>query len=298
MIVLPRPEPVVTGLDLPECPRWHDGALWFSDITGGRAFRLGADGRAEIVFESADDYVGGLGFAADGALLAVLSKSRRIVRVSEGRASDHADLSGLCRFVLNDMAVKDGRAWVGQPGANIWTEEARGMPAPTELLCAEADGAVRVAASDLNGPNGIAVSPDGRTLYVAESTALRITAFTIGADGALSDRRAFAVPDGSGIPDGICLDDSGAVWAAIPVSYADGVVDSGPGVVRFAPDGTATHVVPMAPGRRALACAFGGDDRRTLFVCTVPAFEGAAANSAGQGQIEQVRLEFVGAGTP
>jgi len=299
MIVLPPPEVVVDGLTLPECPRWRDGALYFSDIAAGRIYRLGADGKAELLYESQADFVGGLGFRQDGDLLAVLSKGRQLVRIGKDGPTAFADLSSLCRFVLNDMVVVGDRAYVSQPGFDIWAEEPHGMPPATDLIVVEANGRAKIAGSELMSPNGMAVSPDGGTLYVAESTAMRITAFALDpATGALSDRRVFGVlPDG-GIPDGICLDSEGAVWAASPVAWTPTFYGAGRGVFRLVEGDEATHLVPVEKGRRALACAFGGADRRSLYVCTVPDFEGSAATSAGKGRIERVSLDFAGAGVP
>jgi sugar lactone lactonase YvrE len=299
MTPLPYPEAVVNGLFLPECPRWRDGALYFSDITRGRLHRMQPGHPPEIVFETAEDYVAGLGFLADGGLLAVLSKSRRVIRVGPSAAAGHADLSGLCRFVLNDMITVGDRAYVTQPGRDVWAGAHKGMPEPTDLLMVDVDGSARVAARDMMGPNGVAVSVDGRTLYVAESAALRITCFSIDvATGDLSDRRVFATLPNGAAPDGICLDSEGAVWVASPVAVGASGVTSGPGVLRITPGGEATHRVPMQPGRRALACTFGGPGRSTLYICTTPDFSGAAAESAGEGRIEQVTLDFVGAGAP
>ena len=117
--ILPLPTPLVEGLTLPECPRWREGALYFSDIQAGRVHRH-RDGATELVAEF-DDFVGGLGFLPDGDLLCVLSKSRTLQRIAESGPSLHADLSGLCRFVLNDMVVRGGRAYVSQPGFDIWS---------------------------------------------------------------------------------------------------------------------------------------------------------------------------------
>lgn len=297
---MPSPEPVVDSLSLPECPRWHDGALYFSDIIRGRVYRLNSDDRAEILYEAVDDFVGGLGFLSGGHLLAVLSKERSVVRIGSHGPTHHSQLSGLCRFVLNDMIVTRDRAYVSQPGRDIWTDmEARGMPEPTDILMVDVDGKTMIAASEVMGPNGMAVSPDGRTLYVAETSAMRIASFVIDlATGALSDRRVFAQLPGGAIPDGICLDDSGAIWAASPVAYADGLVSAGPGVLRVIEGGQVTHVVPMRAGRRALACAFGGEGRSNLYIATVPHFEGSAAGSDGQGCIERVPTDFTGAGVP
>ncbi|HEY4547209.1 MAG TPA: SMP-30/gluconolactonase/LRE family protein [Pedomonas sp.] len=299
MIVLPQPEVVIKGLTLPECPRWHDGALYFSDIAAGRVYRLKSDDDTELLYESPDDFIGGLGFLDNGDLIAVSSKQRKLLRIGRNGTEVHADLSALCNFVLNDMVVVADHAFVSQPGFDIWSEPAPGMPSPTDVIHAPVAGAATVAASEMMSPNGMAVSPDGRTLYVAECTAMRITCFTINPEtGALSDRRVFgALPDG-GIPDGICLDHTGAVWAAVPVAVDGTSFGAGPGVVRMAEGDKVTHVVPVGKGRRALACAFGGTDRTTLYICTVPDFDGAAAHTAGQGRVERVSLNFKGAGIP
>ena len=291
MILLPTPEVVVEGLTLPECPRWHCGALYFSDIAAGRVYRLGADDRTELLHEEADDFVGGLGFLENGDLLAVLSKGRKVLRIGEDGAAIHADLSGLCRFVLNDMSVHADRAYVSQPGFDIWANEIHGMPDPTDIIVVQPNGSATIAASDMMSPNGMVISPDGRTLYVAESTAMRISCFDIdAATGTLSNRRIFGVlPDG-GIPDGICLDDEGAVWSAVPVAVTATSFGAGPGVIRMTEGGEATHLVPVAEGRRALACALAGEKGDTLYICTVPDFEGSAAFSQNQGRLERVAL--------
>lgn len=110
-------------------------------------------------------------------------------------------------------------------------------------------------ADDLLFPNGLALAPSGE-LIVAESFADRLTAFDLLPDGSLAGRRTFAEVPGL-VPDGICLDAEGAVWAA---SVTTGVV------VRVRPRGEIVD-------RRAIgspcayACALGGADGRTLFVC-------------------------------
>ena len=291
MIRLPEPEVIVEGLTLPECPRWHDGSIIFSDIAAGRIYRLHDDDKAEIIHQEADDFVGGLGVLDNGDLVAVLSKQRKLIRIGKGGVSVHADLSGLCRFVLNDMSVHAGRAYVSQPGFDIWADDAHGMPDPTDLILVQPDSSASIAASDMMSPNGMAISPDGKTLYVAECTAMRITCFDIDAvTGALSNRRLFGMLPNGGIPDGICLDAQGAIWSAVPVAVAGSSIVAGPGVIRITEGGAVTHLVPVAAGRRALACCLGGQDAEYLYVCTVPDFEGAAAFSPSQGRLERVAI--------
>lgn len=299
METLPQPRILVEGLTLPECPRWHQGALYFSDIAAGRVFRLNERDEAELLFQADGDFTGGLGFLDDGSLITVLSKQRRLHRIAADGGATYADLSGLCAFVLNDMVITGNHAFVSQPGFDIWKEHATGMPPATDILHVSPSGKAGVAAADVMSPNGMAVSPDGRTLYVSECTAMRIACFDIDPEaGTLSNRRIFGrLPDG-GIPDGICIDDTGAVWAASPVAVTGAGIVSGRGVVRLIEGGEVTHVVPVGEGRRALACAFGGSDRRTLYICTVPDFDGSAASSDAQGRLEAVTLDFTGAGRP
>ena len=175
MKILKAPETIFEGLNLPECPRWKNGALYFSDIAGGRVFKLYPDDKVERIFQSDVDYIGGLGFSEDGGLVAVSSKQRKLLRLSQGGSVDYADLSSLCRFVLNDMVMQDDRCFVSQPGFDIWSGHADGMPDLTDIIGVHPNGEPYIAASEMASPNGMAISPDGQTLYVAESTAMRIS---------------------------------------------------------------------------------------------------------------------------
>jgi sugar lactone lactonase YvrE len=298
VIVLREPECVVDGLTLPECPRWHDGVLYFSDVRAGRILRMGEGGVVQEIYASPDDFVSGLGFLSDGSLICVSQKRRQLLRIVGGRVIVYADLSGFCRFVLNDLAVTGDHAYVSQPGYDVWEGLPEGLPPATELIVVSPQGRARIAARGLKFPNGIAGSSDGRTLHVAETAAMRISSFSIiGAEGGLRKHRTHAVLPSGATPDGICLDSEGGVWAAAPFSAGWASFAPGPGVWRLASIGVATHVVPGRPGRRALACVFGGTDRSTLYVCTVADAQQDAAR--GHGRIERVALhEFQGAGVP
>jgi sugar lactone lactonase YvrE len=296
-ITLPQPDIVADGLAMPEAPRWHDGAFYFSDIWSGRVMKMSGEGGLTTVAEFPGKYASGLGFLPNGDLLTVLMDERQVMRtVPGGRGVLHADLKPLTRFHINDMVVdRQGRAYVSQPGFDMWAE--RVEPQTTDIILIEPDGRARIAASGLNSPNGMAISPDGKTLFVAESSAGCIATFAIAADRSLSGHKIFAgLPDG-GIPDGICLDDSGGIWACVPVSLA-GLEGHGLGVQRIVESGTVTHAVPVSAGRRALACVFGGDDRRSLFICTADAVRPDQARAAKAGRVERVELDFRGAGLP
>ncbi len=247
-----EPRPFVTGLAFPEAPRWHGGALVFSDFYQRRVLRAGALGRVETVVEL-DDQPSGLGWLPDGTLLVVSMHRRQVLGFGPGGMRLHADLSRWAHAPCNDMLVdRQGRAYVGNFGFDL---HVRAPFAPTVLLLVQPDGSVEVAGQDMHFPNGMALTPDGRTLIVAESYGKRLTAFDVRADGTLTHRRVWASFEEKGVaPDGICLDAQGAVWMASPVSRE---------VLRVREGGEVTHRIPT--GEQATACALDGDGR-TLYV--------------------------------
>jgi len=133
----------------------------------------------------------------------------------------------------------------------------------------------------------MAISPDGHTLFVAESLAHRLTAFTIAGDGTLSDRRVFAQFGEEWLPDGICMDAAGALWLGTFSNEFIRVVDGGTIVDRISVD----H-------RKAIACVLGGIDRRTLFMLTAETSLEELARGQSVGRVEIVRVAIPGAGVP
>ncbi|WP_296445173.1 SMP-30/gluconolactonase/LRE family protein [Rhodoferax sp. UBA5149] len=245
--------PFLDQLAFPESPRWHDGALWFSDFYTHSVKRVGMDGRVETVVE-VPGQPSGLGWLPDGRLLVVSMTDRRLLRLDPQGLTEVADLSHLAPFHCNDMVVDAlGRAYIGNFGFDI---AARQKPVPTVLIMVTPDAQASVVADDLQFPNGSVITPDGRTLIVAESYGARLTAFTIGADGTLGERRVWAQLQGAA-PDGICLDAQGAVWVASPISRE---------VLRVREGGEVTHRIPTLG--QAVACMLGGPQRKTLFVLT------------------------------
>jgi sugar lactone lactonase YvrE len=145
------------------------------------------------------------------------------------------------------------------------------------------DGSSRVVADDVWFPNGMAVTPDGATLILAESHAHRLTAFTITDGGDLIDRRVWADLEAGAAPDGICLDAEGAVW------YAD---VPNRRCVRVAEGGRVLQTV--STDRGAFACMLGGDDGRTLYI-TANSWNAARA---GDGVVLTERVDVPHAGRP
>jgi sugar lactone lactonase YvrE len=135
-------------------------------------------------------------------------------------------------------------------------------------------------------PNGMVITPDAATLIVGETFANRVSAFDVGAGGALTNRRVFAETPGV-FPDGICLDAEGAVWVSNP---------RGERVVRVLPGGKIAQSV-ATEGRGSYACMLGGPDRRTLFILTNTG-SGPAMAQKKEGRIEMVQVDVPGAGLP
>jgi sugar lactone lactonase YvrE len=148
------------------------------------------------------------------------------------------------------------------------------------------DGSVHAAADELHFPNGTVITPDGRTLIVAETMANRLTAFDIAADGSLSNRRVWA-DLGRRLPDGICLDADGNVWFADPTDSECVLVAEG---------GEVLDVITTE--QPCLACMLGGDDGRTLNLVTCSTFVASAAATARTGSIVTTRVAVPGAGWP
>jgi sugar lactone lactonase YvrE len=244
---------LVDGLSFPEGPRWYDGTLWFVD--GGAVQRVDAAGSRETV-TAVEGNPSGMGFLPDGALLVVSMRGRRLLRVSSGAIAVHADLSVFPGDFLNDMVVDGtGFAYVGTRRHGLQPTVA--PPAPDQeldaLLVVDPDGRARVAADGLISPNGAVITPDGATLIVAETYGHRLTSFDRASDGSLHGRRVFAEVPGR-FPDGMSLDEQGAVWFGSP--YTDEFV-------RVAEGGDVLDRVPLTT---AVACALGGPRRDTLFL--------------------------------
>jgi sugar lactone lactonase YvrE len=279
-------QPFLDGLAFPESPRWHEGALWFSDFYQQHVRRVTPDGICETVLEI-DDQPSGLGWLPDGRLLVVAMRQRKLLAFDGHRVDEYADLSRHAPAFCNDMLVDGlGRAYVGNMGFDL---PARAPFAPTVLLLVTPDGQVHVAAEDMHFPNGTVLTPDGRTLIVAESYGQRLTAFDVQPDGSLHKRRVWAQLEGKGVgPDGICLDEEGAVWLASPVSRE---------VLRVREGGEVTHRI--ATPEQAVACMLGGADRRTLYVLAGRVMvTPEQSRSALSGRIFTVHVGVAGAGMP
>ena len=281
------------GLHFGEGPRWHQGRLWFSDFYDHAVRSVDEAGQVRTELEI-DDQPSGLGWLPDGRMLVVAMHRRQLLRVDPDGIKVHAELSGVAAHLTNDMVVDaSGRAYVGNFGFDLDRElKAHGVESviashPTAKLArVDPNGRVQVAADDMHFPNGCVITPDGRTLIVAETLAMRLTAFDIAPDGSLSNRRVLASL-GMRAPDGICLDANGHVWVANAIA---------PECVLVAPGGEIVETVRTT--RPCFACMLGGADRRTLYAMTAPSSLPDIVSTSRQGLIETARVATPGAGRP
>lgn len=276
---------ILDGLIFPECPRWHSGRLWFSDMLDHKVIAVGPHGDAEIMAE-VPGQPGGMGWLPDGRLLVVSMTDKRLLRLDADGLKEAADLSHLATGNCNDMVVDgQGRAYIGDWG--FVTSPPKGETAPADLIMVTPDGKARIVANKLLFPNGAVISPDNRKLIVAESFGSRLGSFDIEDDGALTNYSIWAELEKGVVPDGICLDAEGAIWVAN---------SGGNDVIRVKKGGEV--VGRLTVSSRAYACILGGPDRRSLYLTTAAPGLFADLESKRSGRIEVVQVDVPGDGFP
>ncbi len=277
---------LIENLQFPESPRWRDGRLWLCDYAAHRVLHVDHSGRLQTVVQLSD-LATAIDWTPDGDLRIVYQ--RQLLGLEGGTLIEIADLSQLVEYSCGELVIdQQGRAYVGNIGFEFGTPPATSDPGT--ILLVMPDGTARIVAEGLAFPNGMAITPDGQTLIVAESYGARLTAFRIEPDGALTHRRAWAQFDdtlsfeqGRFTPDGIALDAEGAVWVAA-LGEVVRLQEGGEVLQRITLDGF------------ALACMLGGPERRTLFILITNVLNPADTNA--KGRIEVVHVEVPGAGLP
>src|SRR6185436_5166688 len=215
-------------------------------------------------------------------------------RSPDGTISVHADLGHIATFHCNDMVVDaSGRAYVGNFGFNLDEEIGkRGVQAvlaehaTANLACVSPSGEVTIAAREMHFPNGSVITPDGKTLIVGETLSASLTAFDIGADGVLSNRRVWASTQPA-VPDGIALDANGNIWVANPVA---------PQCVLIAKGGKVVETIDTSAP--CYACMLGGEDGRTLFMLTASGSDAHEAAAKATGKLIVATVDAGRAGRP
>jgi sugar lactone lactonase YvrE len=286
----PETRILLDGLGMGESPRWHGGRLWFSNWGTDEIVAVDLKGNTEVMGRGGGGSGWAVNWLADGRMLVT---GGELVRVEpDGSRLRHADLSHISPHGWSEITV-DGRGNIYVNSINFDFADfkdilASGEPAG-KIALVTPDGEAREVADGLAFPNGMVVTPDIATLIVAESFARRLTAFDIGADGGLSNRRLWADVTG----DGICIDAEGAVWTSEVGPDAGGVC------LRVAEGGEVLDRIEL--DRPCYACMLGGDDGRTLFMVVAKWFGPDRMDELVQartGQILTARVAAPHAGWP
>jgi len=240
-----------------EGPRWRpgDGVLLFTDVTASTIHRLTPPAAIDV-FRTPSDMANGLANDINGDLLACEHEGRRVSR-TDGVGTVTTVVStymGDAFSSPNDLAVRSD-------GVIYFTDPPFGLADPMDREIAfnglyRVSGGIPTAewmgAAATTGPNGVVLSPDETTLYMADSLAGEVLAFDVAPNGSLSNERVFAT--GLTIPDGMCVDVTGNIYVA---TWAGTVQIFSP-----AGDNWGSIAFPRLPTN----CAFGGADARTLYV--------------------------------
>jgi sugar lactone lactonase YvrE len=218
-------------------------------------------------------------------LMCSASERPLLRREQDGSLATHADTRHVSKGGWNEIVVDArGNTYVNGAGFDLMAGEPF---APGIVALVTPEGIARQVADDIHFPNGMAITPDGSTLVVAESYGRRLTAFEIAADGSLVNRRVWANL-GDGVPDGICFDADNALW------YAD---VPNKRCVRVREGGEVLQTVDVDRG--CFACMLGGADRTTLFILAAQ-WRGPQAMTDGSrnGKLLTIGVDVPGAGRP
>lgn len=234
-------EILLTGVAMGESPRWHEERLWFADWGAREIITVDLHGNTEVLVRTPFGLPFCIDWLPDGRLLIVSGREGLLLRREpDGSLVTHADLRVLSDKGWNEIVV-DGRG-------NAYVNGGAGIALLTN------DGSLQQVADSIAFANGMVVTPDNSTLIIAESHGKRLSAFSIAADGSLSNRRVWA-DLGDGVPDGICIDADNAVW------YAD---VPNKRCVRVCEGGEVLQTINLDRG--CFACILGGKDKKTLFI--------------------------------
>ena len=205
---------LLDGITLGECPRWHEGRLWFSDWGARELVAVDMDGRREVI-----DRFDVMPFSFDwlpGGDQVVIPGKTLCRRNKNGVRVAWVDLSPFGDKGWNEI-VADGRGNIYVNNVNFDFPGGEFRPGHAALV--RPDGSVTIVARDLSFPNGMAVTPDNATLIVGESFSTTLSAYDIGADGGLSNRRVWAKLDGG--PDDFNGDKAFSFGGAILAPFAN-----------------------------------------------------------------------------
>ncbi|MCC7174230.1 MAG: SMP-30/gluconolactonase/LRE family protein [Bryobacterales bacterium] len=266
-------EKVAGGFTFTEGPLWRpSGALWFSDVVGNVVRQWSPDGTVIEVLKPggydgnalpAGGFIGPNGMAADkdGAVLLCQHGNRRIVRI----AADKTVTTVVDRFAGRKLNSPNDLVYRFD-GSLYFTDPPYGLPKQDDDPAKElkfngvyrlAGGKLQLLVKDLTRPNGIAFSPDEKTLYVSNSDEKKRIwmRYDVAADGSVSNGKVFAdvtAEAAAGLPDGLKVDSLGNLWAT-----------GGGGVRVYSPEGK--HLGTIQTPENPANCAWG-DDGKSLYI--------------------------------
>jgi gluconolactonase len=255
-------ESVAAGYAYAEGPLWHPGGyLLFGDSPRDRLHKWDPATKAVTVFREPSGAATALGFDRQGRLLATEHKNRRISRTE----ADGSIVTVVDRFEGKRLNSPNDFV-VAADGTLFFTDPPYGLPRQVEgkeldfqgVYRLDPGGRLRLLVRDMVRPNGIGLSPDGRTLYVTDSDRAHLRAFALREDGSTDDGRVLAElrpwkSGVQGVPDGLVVSAQGHVLVTGPG-----------GVWVFDPNGGRLGVVPTP--EPPAACAFGDADGKTLYI--------------------------------
>ena len=247
-----RIDRIALGHRFTEAPVWSpEGKLLFADVPANTIWQW-KPGEKPALLERDSNGAGGLAFDAQGRLYVCEWRTRRIVRIDKkARREVLADkFEGKRLNSPNDLAIRrDGHLWFTDPAFGA-ASDSRELDF-YGVFHITPKGELELAAKWNTRPNGIAVSPNGHTLYVTNSDEHKLYAFDIDGKGAATNQRV-VISDIEGVPGGIRLDEKGNLYL------------------------TARHLLIYTPSGRLLRrvelpeqpsnCAFGEADLESLFV--------------------------------
>jgi gluconolactonase len=269
-------EKVSGGFKFTEGPMWREGRLWISDVVGDKIFAVSPTGQVELLIEKAggykdpppDKYLGpnGMVTAKDGTVILAQQGGRKIMRIDDSLKEGHLSLvlfldkfEGKNFNSPNDLVfASDGSMWFTDPSYGLAGGDKDPLKElPFNGVYRYANGKLRAEIKDLSLPNGIAFSPDYKTLYVSNSGPnMAVHQYQVSLeDGKLTEGPILiAFPDGSGpgVPDGLKVDSAGNIWATAPG-----------GIRIISPDGKILGQIKLPETAANLGWADGG---KTLYI--------------------------------
>lgn len=288
-----RIEKLASGFQFTEGPMWHKGELWFSDLRGNKIYSVSPQGKLTLRLDRAGGvdsfdsryYRGSNGIvpSPDGGLLVAQHSGHRIIKVDDKmQVTSFIDkFEGKALNSPNDMVyAQDGGLYFSDPpyffadpvSGKVDPDKAPGKVQATNNVYHYKNGKLTAVIRDLPRPNGIGLSPDGKTMYVANTENPKtLWRYDVRPDGTVTNKRQFANWNSDnrvGLPDGVKVDVAGNVYA------------SGPGGIRIlSPQGKELGQINLPED--AANMAFGGADQKTLYITASTGIYRVNLNIAG-----------------